>query len=68
MNTNMAGFRWFLKSLCACALKESSLSLVGVKQNSTILVIFLGIHALFLSYFLRYKDQEEDFKCDYKYE
>ena len=31
MNTNMTGFRWFSKSLCTCALDESSLSTGRVK-------------------------------------
>ena len=32
MNTNMAGFRWFSKSLPPCALGESSLSIGKVKD------------------------------------
>ena len=32
MNTNMTGLRWFLKTLCNCALDESSLSIGKVKH------------------------------------
>ena len=33
MNTNMAGLRWFSKSLCPCSLDKSSLSIGRVKGN-----------------------------------
>ena len=31
MNTNMTVFRWFQKSMCVCALEESSLSTGRIK-------------------------------------
>ena len=33
MNTNMIGFKWFLKIFVTCALDESSISIGSVKSS-----------------------------------
>ena len=40
MNTNMTGFKCFQKSLCPCALDESSLNIGRVKMVNYIEVVF----------------------------
>ena len=47
LNTNKAGFRWFLKkSLHPCALNKSSLSIGRVQPRSFTLDLTLGLNPL----------------------